>query len=352
MFLLFVSMMSSVSFAQEVRENYLGTRALGMGGASIAVVNDETALLINPAGLGKLRDIYGTIFDPEVEGSSNLKKMYDTKAFTDPFDLEQVKNTTDYSRDTYYHAKAQVFPSFVVRNFGIGIHAKRVLDAQMNTAGTSLQTFYQEDVSLNLGFNLRLFDGRIKMGVVGKAISRIELNDDLDPATSSMDIKALASEGFGIGYDAGLILTAPIVWLPTITGVIRDIGDTAFTAGSGLRMVSETRPETVKQDIDVAFAVFPIHTNKSRSQFTIQWDKLKASSEATDRSRFYHAGYEFNYADILFLRAGMNQKYWTGGIELAGEHTQIQIASYGEDVGVDGTPVEDRRFVFKFAFRF
>jgi hypothetical protein len=324
---------------------------MSMGGASIAVVNDETALLINPAGLGKLRDIYGTILDPEVDGSSRAKEMYQTKAFTEPFDLDQVKETLDYSRDTYYHVRASLFPSFVVKNFGIGIRGSRVLDAQMNTAGTSMYTFYQEDVSAHMGFNLRFFDGRIKMGVVGKAISRIEINSNLDPA-NKLEVSNLASEGVGFGMDAGLILTAPIVWLPTISGVIRDIGDTPFTGGSGLRMQSSTRPETIKQDIDVAFALFPIHSNKSRSQFTLQWDKLRESSEATDKTRYYHVGYEFNYADILFLRMGMNQRYYTAGVELAGERTQIQLGTYGEDVGVDGSPVEDRRWMFKFAFRF
>lgn len=351
MFLFFSMMISMPLFAQEVRENYNGARSMAMGGASIAVVNDETALLINPAALGKLRDAYGTILDPEVEGSARLKQMYDTKAFTDPFDLTQVKDALDYSRDTYYHAKAQLFPSFVAKNFGIGIHGSRLLDAQMNTDGTILDTFYQEDVSVLMGFNLRFFDGRVKMGVVGKAISRIELIGDLDP-TGNLDIRSQASEGLGLGMDAGIILTAPVAGLPTISGVIRDIGDTPFTGGSNLRLASSTRPVTLRQDIDVALAFFPIHSNRSRSQFTLQWDKIKASSEATDKNRYYHVGYEFNYADILFFRLGMNQKYATGGVELAGENTQIQLSTYGEDVGVDGESVEDRRVIFKFAFRF
>lgn len=342
---------ATAASATEVRENYVGARALGMGGASIAVVNDETALLANPAGLGKLRDSYGTIIDPELDGGFNVKRMYDTKAFTNPFDLEQVQQTTDYTRDTYFHVKGQVFPSFVVRNFGIGIHASKTMDAQMNTAGTEMTTFYQDDLAVHMGFNLRLFEGRVKLGLVGKAISRIEVDKTIT-LPGSLDLSQHASEGLAVSSDAGIVLTAPVVFLPTLAAVVRDIGDSEFTAGSGLRMQSTARPATVEQDMDVAVAFFPIHTNRARSSFTFEYQKIKAAAEATDKQRYYHFGYEFNYSDVLFLRAGMNQRYWTAGAELATEHLQFQIASYGEDIGPDGDPLEDRRYVFKFSFRY
>jgi hypothetical protein len=225
------------------------------------------------------------------------------------------------------------------------------MDAKMDSTGTTMTTFFQDDLALLLGMNLRLFGGRVKIGVVGKAISRIEINKDI-PATAVMDNSVHASEGVGIGTDVGIILAAPIVWIPTISAVVRDMGGTSFNGGSGLRMTTATRPATVAQDIDVAMAVFPIHGNKTRSSFTLEYQKLTEASTAVDRTRFYHVGYEFNYGDAFFLRAGMNQKYWTAGMEISGVNTQIQLASYGEDVGVDGGSIEDRRYVFKFAIRF
>jgi len=342
---------TQVAHAQEVRENYNGARALAMGGASIAVVNDETALLSNPAGLGKLRESYGTLIDPEIDGGFNIKRMYDTKAFTNPFDLEQVRDTTDYSRGTYFHAKGQLFPSFIVKNFGIGIHASRTMDAQMNSAGTAMTTFFQDDLALHMGFNLRFFEGRVKLGLVGKAISRIEVDKTL-PIPGSFDLSQNASEGIAVGSDAGLVLTAPVIFLPTIAAVVRDVGGTDFTAGNGVRMQTTTRPKSIDQDTDIAFAFFPIHDNHARSSFTFEYQKIKAASQAIDKNRYYHFGYEFNYSDTLFVRAGMNQRYWTAGFEIASEHTQVQVSSYGEDVGPDGSPLEDRRYMFKFAFRY
>lgn len=347
-----ITLVSPAIFAGEVREFYNGIRALSMGGASIAVVNDETALLSNPAALGKLRDFYGTLIDPELDGSSSLTNAYYSKPFSSPFDPVSVEQSLDLQRGTPYHAQAQIFPSLVVRNFGIGVYARYLLDAEVDSTGANMQTYYLSDMALLLGYSLRLWDGRIKIGVTGKAISRIEMDKNL-ATTGDLSVSAAnAGEGAALGADVGVILTAPWMWLPTLSAVVHDVGGTNFEAGSGLRMSADSRPARIDQDIDLALAVFPIHGNKSRSSFTFEYQKLKAAGTARDKTRYYHLGYELNLSDLFFLRAGMNQKYWTAGVELASENTQIQFASYGEDIGADGSSVEDRRYVFKFSIRF
>lgn len=352
-FIIFTATLSwmTVASAHEVREFYNGARAMAMGGAAIAVVNDETALAINPAGLGKVRDFYGTVLDPEFEGSDNWLELYRQKPFSALFSPDKVSDSLQASLETPYHARATVFPSFVVRNFGIGILGRYNLDSRVDNTGTEQDIFYQDDLALLLGFNFRLWGGRIKFGVTGKFISRIEVDKTL-PVTSPLDVATNASEGAAVGADAGLILTAPWAWLPTLAVVARDVGSTKFNAGAGLRMSTTTRPTTIPQDVDVALAVFPIHTNQTRSSFTLEYQKMLEAATATDKMRYYHVGYEYNYGDVLFLRAGMNQKYWTTGLEIASEHTQFQFSYYGEDIGSDGASEEGRRWVLKFAFRY
>lgn len=351
--LLFLLLLTNVTWARERRAFYEGVRGRAMGGAQIAVVNDETALLVNPAGLGKLRDFYGTLFDPELEYSNNLNSMNQASSITQPFSLSDNKNTMDASRETYYHAKAQMFPSMVAKNFGVGLYASYLLAGEMNDAGTNIDAFYRSDMALALGYNFRFFDGRIKLGFNAKILNRIEMeNTAIDP-NGALDLVSVgAKEGTGLSTDVGLMMTAPWALLPTVSAVLRDVGNTTFDKANGVRMTTTDRPTMVAQDLDVAVAIFPIHTNRVRSSWTVEYRGLLTSSQETDKAKLIHGGMEVNISDIFFIRAGYNQRYYTGGIELASEKMQFQIATYGEEIGDASSPREDRRTVLKFAFRF
>jgi hypothetical protein len=341
-----------VARAGERREFYNGIRCLAMGGACIAAANDETALLINPSGLGRLRDFYGTIIDPEVEVSSNFNKFNQASPITQPFTLDEIKDALDANRGTYYHTKAQVFPSFVGRNFGFGIYGNYLLDAEMNSAGTEINTYYRNDLAFVLGYNFRLFDGRIKIGFNARLIDRIEVDDETLDATASTAYPDIATGGLGLGTDASIMISAPWTYLPTITAVLRDIGGTSFDKGSSTRMSTDEHPNTVKQDLDVGMALFPIHSNSVRSAWTIEYRGLLTSADEDDKAKLIHAGLEMNFGDVFFVRAGYNQRYFTGGLELASEHFQWQLATYGEEVGTNANHKEDRRYALKMAVRF
>lgn len=338
--------------AAERRSFYSGVRCQAMGGACIAVTNDETALLVNPAALGKLRDMYGTFFDPEVEFGYHGQGFYGKEAFSNPFSLEDIKPALDQKRETYYHAKAQVFPSFVARNFGIGLYGNYLLDAEMSGDGSTIDAYYRNDVALVMGFNFRLFDGRVKLGFNTKLINRIEVSNPALASASSMDYQTIASEGVGLSTDIGLILAAPWTYIPTVTAVLRDVGGTSFDQASGIRMTTTDRPDLVNQDLDVAVALFPIHTNYVRSSWTVEYRGLLTQDDEEDKAKLLHAGMELNFGDKMFLRAGYNQRYWTAGAEIASEIIQWQFATYGEEIGTRDNPREDRRYTVKFAFRF
>lgn len=359
-FLLFVAlccMQSSLSYAGERYEFYRGIRQMSMGGASIAVVNDETALLLNPAGLGKLREYFFTVADPEAEVNTNTKSIAASNALN-AFDPQDVLNMLNAGhQDEYYHAKLQAFPSFVATNFGMGVLAKYQIDAKVTLATNEYELDYYNDVALVLGFNFRLWEGRIKLGVNTRIINRIEiLRDDIPSNSTNLTVGTLASEGIGVATDAGLILTAPWVWLPTISGVVRDIGNTTYGLKDGLFTSAIVDPTKTTQTVDAAIAFFPITDKRSRMSFTAEYRDVLTAGDEFDQMRRVHAGWEYNFGDTFFIRAGMNQRYWTAGLELAVFNYQLQVASYGEDIGdataTTVTNIEDRRYLVKFALRF
>lgn len=345
---------SSMAQGVERYEFYNGVRSLGMGGVGVAVVNDETALLVNPAALGKLRNYFGTVFDPELEMNENFSRIYAKKAIGCPYCPKDVIESLLLSPETYYHYKMSVFPSFVLKNFGIGLIGQYSLDAQTNADATAVYTRYVNDMGLVLGYNFRFWDGRIKLGFAGRAINRVEVNQEALDTTGSLELKDIASEGLGLGVDAGLILSAPWKWIPTLAAVVRDVGNTRFSSKGSVLGV-DTRPADVQQDIDVGFSVSPIHANHTRSVFSIERKKLTSGASDADTMSYYHLGYELNLSDIFFMRLGWNQKFYTVGAELASEYFQVQFAYYGEEVGTSATSntsVEDRRTVVKVALRF
>lgn len=345
---------ADMAVAGERYEFYNGVRQMGMGGAAVAVVNDETALLLNPAGLGKLRDYFITVVDPEIDVGQNIEKIVGTDVLSAVDPQKVLDKLNDGNQDLHHHARAQIFPSLVFPNFGIGILSKSSMDAEVISDTSEYQLDYVSDDAIVLGFNFRLWDGRVKIGFNTRIVNRAEIHTTLPASSTGLTKKDLANEGIGVASDVGLILTAPWDWLPTLAAVWRDVGNTSYEFKEGLFLDTpeDRRPETTPQTVDVGIALFPIAGKRTRWTWTAEYRDVLTTSEEEDQMRRVHTGIELNIADALFIRGGMNQRYWTAGLEFAMANYQLQLASYGEEIGTVEETREDRRYSFKFSYRF
>lgn len=336
--------------AAERYEFYTGIRQMSMGGAAIGVVNDETALLSNPAGLGKLRDPFVTLVDPEITVSGEIgNQILQGTAFGSFTDGQGLIDTFAGSAENAAHLKFQLFPSLVLPNFGMGYLYNLAYNIAVDDTATNMELDYRQDSALVLAYNLKLFDGRIKLGFSGRYITRKESFNTLPTATTGFSFSTNETDGTGLGMDAGIILTAPWDMLPSLAVVLRDFGSTAYSIGGS----SASDPNTTKQTMDAAFSLFPIHSNHVRSSITFEMRDIGNVEAETEAQRRYHFGWELNLADLFFFRAGYNQYYWTAGLEFATENMQLQFGTWGEEVGADGgSKIEDRRYAFKWVFRF
>lgn len=342
------------SFAAERYEFYTGARQMGMGGASIAVVNDETALIQNPAALGKLREKYLTLVDPEIHmGETTAQilkdKDYDLTKTMDPQDLLDMLIANP---DKNFHSKIQLFPSLVFPNFGMGLLASYNYDASVESATNEYHLRYRNDYAFMLGYNFRFFDGIIKLGFNAKYINRVETDDTYADSTTGLSWKNIVNEGTGISSDAALMMTGPWVYLPTLALVMRDVGDTSYSLGGGMFYSGRPQPTKTDQTLDVGVSLSPILGKYSRMQLVAEYRDVMTDDDEEVMARRLHYGMEFNFFDKLFLRGGMNQGYWTAGAEVASENMQFQFAMYGEEIGTKDVKKEDRRYIFKFALRF
>lgn len=334
--------------------SFRGARQMGMGGAAIGVVNDETSLLSNPAGLGKLRDFIFTVADPEIEigsGAYSVARLNAMNTFDPQKTLDMINEKHAYG--VPMSLRGQVFPSFVVPNFGVGLFAKQEVFALVDEEQENYRFDYFKDYAFVMGFNLSFWDGRIKLGFNGRVVNRSEVREDeLSPEADDLVLDDMIKEGIGVASDIGLILTAPWAWLPSVSAVLRDAGGTSYNARRGLFKETELRPQSTNESLDVAVALFPILGNYTRASWTAEYRDILTASEEKNAMRRFHTGVEFNFYDAFFVRAGMNQMYWTAGLELALRNYQLQLASYGEEVGLGEDKMQDRRYIFKFAYRF
>lgn len=346
------------SWGQEKFEFYQGVRGLGMGGVSIAVVNDETAVLVNPAGLGKLRNYFLTVADPELTLGSETESIVGTgiTKFMDPQDTLDVLND---NLGKHLHQKVQVFPSVVFPNFGLGVFAKYETNGEVDAAGTDYTLDYTNDWAAVVGYNFRFFDGMFKLGFNIRAVNRTEIHTTVPSSSTGLTVKNMSQEGFGIASDVGTIITMPWRYLPTLSVVYRDVGGTRYNVQDGLFHSTAERPEVTDPTLDVAIALFPILGRGARMAFSVEYrDALGVSKEEeetgleVDSMKRVHTGFEINLRDAFFIRAGMNQRYWTAGIEIAMFNYQLQVATYGEEIGTAAVNKEDRRYIGKFAYRF
>src|SRR5690606_20972918 len=138
------------------------------------------------------------------------------------------------------HQRFQLFPSFVVTNFGMGVFARYSTDASVSEDQATFSYNYRNDFAFVTGFNFRIFNGRIKLGVNARGINRVESRrTDIPVNSTGLDFESIvgtetvAREGFGIASDVGLILTAPWTFLPTLALVYRDVGNTSYNLNTG-----------------------------------------------------------------------------------------------------------------------
>ncbi|MEO1714979.1 MAG: hypothetical protein AAFU60_16735, partial [Bacteroidota bacterium] len=291
-----ITLLLAVGSAKADFEFYRGARQLGMGGAVVAVANDETSILTQPNGLGRLRDYFYTYFDPEITNSQEGGDATFNSGVLGVVDPQTLYDELDVQKDKPFYFKGQVFPSIAVPNFGIGLLGKYEVLAQRNS-NDSYNLRYINDYALASAFNLRFWEGRIKIGFSGRLINRTEYFADLLPSGQPFQIQGQAAEGMGLGVDGGITFAAPWRYLPTIAAVVRDIGGTSFTMSDGIvgNGAPGLVPNMIPYTVDVGAAIFPILTNNIRNTLTVDYRNILTATDQTNESSIdrFHMGTEF-----------------------------------------------------------
>ncbi len=361
-----------------IHHHYQSTRALGMGDAFVATANDYSALFYNPAGLAR-RDIGQMNGSLEFAGSLNTAEFFGgisdvEKTFSDTTtDAEKFQAYAEYLQDYYgktFGFRMKMLEAIWVRpNWGIGlIPLDWTFDGQIhNQAGPVLDVRSYADTTLAYGYgdNIRgVLPGKLSWGTTVKFINRAYINRSISALDLAADSNAIRSEdardGYTLDFDLGTLYSPSIpdsgFWSvfnlarPTFGAVVRNVADYGF--GTSFNLINKQKvdaPEKLNRVLDVGakFEYPELWIFGGRGEVDIR----DIGHPNFSWRRSFHLGFEFDWTVSSWwkghYRIGVNQGYPTLGVSALLFFFNLDLVTYGEDVGTYYTPKENRIYALK-----
>lgn len=334
-------------------EWYSTTRALSMGNAAIASAEDgATAMFYNPAALARTKKASFEFFNPQVEVGTGVFQESGV-SIAKHTTLEKARPMLQNNPGRVSSMGASIYPNVTAQNFNFGILARG--EGSSYYDGTRLHYKSRYYLIPSLGLSIGTIGSRFRLGVAVRAIQASENDRNvLGTSTDSVGYTMDAGEGFGIGLDAGALLSLPIAATPTIGIVARNVGDTTFSGSApfGVATGDVTRKEKIKMTYDAGFAFFPKFGRRSGVTFSADYRDILNQNDVTTMRRI-NLGLEFSFNQIVYLRTGISRGYWTAGIGLASKKGSLDIGTYADELDARSLRAkEDRRISIRYGSRF
>jgi hypothetical protein len=322
-------------------------RALAMGNAFVNRVDDSSAVFYNPAGLGTVRYSHFHLSNFTLESNKgwvNLAtggKATDAASnFSNGFDLDGFRTLLVDTPGQRIHARYHVLPNLTTRYFSTGyLFARRYKGYLGVEAGDQFEYAYRQDHGPYAALNISLFGGVIKFGASAIMLSRNEYLGTGDPTVAVDPQDGDYNKGKALIVTAGGRIVLPITYLPTISYVLHNATDKAFTgraAGS---------PTEIKQTVDVGFSITPQWGRSTRVHFEVNYKDLeKAYTEIADTRRVV-AGMELDFSRVMYVRLGYGDGFGSFGLGIKSKRLEFDLTTYAVDTtGASYRGAEDRRF--------
>lgn len=352
-FLIFGSALSG--YADQVNnEWYSTTNALTRGNTGIAYAGDPaTAMFYNPALLGSVRRANLDFLNPQIEmGGGNFSLISSATDFIKLAKLSKMVELHQQTRNIPASSHFSIYPNLYAKNFSVGFLYKVQTVSYMDEEGT---LFYKSEYILmpTVGLSVGLFNGIIKIGGALRGVQIAE-NDRSTTDFNGIGYDVGTREGFGLGIDAGIVLTFPWVTLPRFAATLRNAGGTDFTGSVPFSIVtnSSVEHETEEQTIDAGFAMQPLLGRRTRMLIAADWRDVTDVTGAAFQRKL-NLGLELDFVRVFRIKVGRSRGYWTAGIGLGGKRGSLDFGTYAEEL--DATKLHskrDRRWSLRLGKRF
>lgn len=333
----------------EVRDLYSSPQALSMGNAITADAYGYLAFFANPAGLAKSpkRKYEIHIVDLDAIGSMNILSRWLSQKSTGTY---QLTRGVQSNPSTYHFNQFSLVPAISMRNFGFSLLATHFYAAQSDGANVDIDA--GQDVAPTFGWATAFAGNLIKLGTSVRVHIRNQIKGTFEHAALASDdaIKESSKEGIGVGINAGVLLTLPFRYLPTLGIAYNDILSTRFLALPILNKLSRGAPDPIPQSINTAFSVHPYLSRQLKSTIAVEVKHWERSDLIWQKK--LHIGLQIADEKTFYIWLGMHQMFWSGGLAYRVDGGNLEFGSYAADVGAGAERVENRRFLFRYTVSF
>ncbi|MDR3112751.1 MAG: conjugal transfer protein TraF [Endomicrobium sp.] len=355
-------------FAADSKAFIKGVRPMGMGGAFVAVADDENAFFYNPAGMSQRTSFLLALpfaASAKIDGKTLEvaefvnKNIGDLKDFHNLCDLYQAQPIIDRINNEIAGKTANFEASFLnpafvsgrffgERNYfnvGAGIFYYALVSARFIGGDPIPSLFYKTQATAVLPFQVsyRIFslkaaglDGSLSAGINFKYINRRTSSDIVDMYDYTADsYEDTAYIGTGFGADIGAIYHLKGL---NIGAQITDIFGTAlkYEKQSGAAFAPKSYAEQIPPELNIGAAY---------SRLIIKGLAIAVDlRDITDGELFevplkkLHFGAEYRFA-FAAVRIGYNAGYLSVGAAFETNFMQVSYAFYGEKS--EGFPTSD-----------
>lgn len=344
--LLGFGMVATGAEAAETIDLYRNTRTQVMGGAAVAIVEDESSLFQNPAAMAGSQDIklHYAIVDGEVGTAGLADALGGTLLSGSSSGISSMIGKNVYGR-------VQATPTLLMPNFGVSM----ILDGQYafyskNKALPTVTVGYQSTMGLQAAFghsfhastrpNRRTSEFRV--GIGGKVLWRrggyypldtVELIDLTQRTTAKIN-ELVGSYEMGIGIDLGAqYMTKVADNAKLYAGVaFLDIGDTSF----------KTMASPIQGDLAMGLG-YKIFTDSTTVTFAYDFRNILDSMDWRKKS---HLGFEVAFPG-LSLQGGIYQAFLSYGVGFDLWLFKIYAGSYATELSDTMHLDPDRRWIIR-----
>jgi hypothetical protein len=350
-----------------IHQEYVSTRALGMGNAFIAVADDFSSMFYNPAALALREDSQLRLFLRGGLDGDILKLNKDIKDAGK--DQTALQNAIEKHYGEHMYFRAPTIGGVLVRpNWGIAVLP---VDLSVDLA---LHQSLMPSIFVNAYLDTTIayshattwhvpwLKNRLAFGWTAKMINRAFYSDVLQSAQLAQDQDIVnidrANEGATLDGDIGFIYNpkrSEKKWYqPGVGVVVRNVFDYGFPKNFGLFNKKGEEPPKLQRRLDIgtkfdlpAFWIFdPKIAIDEKDIFHRNWTLLKG----------LHIGAEMGWKVANWWKGhwsvGLNQGYMSAGFGGKLGIFQLDLATWGEEVGPSKATHESRRYIAEMSLDF